>query len=144
MLDVQRQRGLTYRYEVSFTRKVMWCHMITGAIIIAMLLFHELFWWLGGAILWYATSIFIMFGYMNELNWCRLVLAGHFALIALAGLFFINIIYPNLSPISAPLIPHYFMPIWVGFSNMLYGFASVLMLMSDKIRKAGTVGFTLW
>lgn len=122
----------------------MWCHMIMGAIIVAMLLFHELFWWLGGATVWYAASIYIMLGYMNELNWCRLALGGLFALLCVAGLYFINIIFPTLTPIRTPLIPHTFIPIWVGFSNLLYGFAALLMLISDKIRKAGSVGFTLW
>ena len=144
MLDVQRNRGAIYQREVSFTRKVIWFHMIAGAVLIAMLLLHELFWWFGGAVIWYAISLYTTLGLMNEQRWCQWVLAALFALITLAGLFFTTYVFPSLQPIKAPLLPHALMPIWVGLVNLLYAVGGLIMLFSGKVRKSTLVGFTLW
>ena len=144
MLDVQRNRGAIYQREVNFTRKVIWCHMIAGAALIAMLLLHELFWWFGGAVIWYAISLYTTLGLMNEQRWCQWVLAFLFVSITSAGLFFTTYVFPSLEPIKAPLLPHALVPIWVGLVNLLYAVGGLIMLFSGKVRKATLVGFTLW
>lgn len=144
MLDVQRYRGKPCLQEIIFTRKVMWAHMITGAVVITLLLFHELFGWFGGALGWYLFTLGAMVGFMNESRWCQWLLAALFATIAGTGIYFTNNVFPGLEPPKAPLVPHTLLPIWVGMTNLTYGVGCLLMLFSSKIRRAGLVGFTLW
>lgn len=144
MLDVQRYRGAVYRDEVNFARKVMWGHMILGAVVITLFLFHEVFTWFAGAMGWYALSLVAMYGFMSEKPACRMLLAVVFLAGAMAGLYFINRVFPGLQPLRGPLIPLSFIPIWVGAANLCYGAGTLLLLFSGKIRRAGSVGFTLW
>lgn len=144
MLDVQRNRSFKHRPEVSFARRFFMVHMVAGVILIALLLFHELFWWFGGALLWYTASLYAMMGFMNEYRWCQWLLALLFAGLTATGLYFTTYVYPGLEPVKAPLVPHTFIPIWVGMGNLVYAVATVMMLFSSTIRKAGESGFTLW
>ncbi len=144
MLAVQRQRGAVYRKEVEFTQKVMWAHMCCGALVTAMFLFHELFAWFAGSMSWYAISLVVMYGFMSERRYCRALLAVLFLSGAMAGLYFINRVFPGTKPPRGPLVPHGFIPIWVGLANLVYGSGTLLLLFSEKIRRAGRVGFTLW
>lgn len=144
MLDVQRYRGAVYRDEVNFTRKIMWTHMIAGAVVMTLFLFHEVFSWFAGSMVWYALSLAAMYGFMSEIRSCRLLLAVVFLLGAMAGLYFINRVYPGLQPQRVPLVPLSFIPIWVGAVNLCYGAGTLLLLFSGKIRRAGSIGFTLW
>ena len=144
MLDVQRYRGAVYRDEVQFTRKVMWVHMIFGAVVTAMFLFHELFWWFAGAMIWYGSSLVVMYGFMGVRSGFRFLLATVFLAGTLAGLYFVNQVFPGSKPPRVPLVPHSFIPMWVGLANLVYGFGTLLFLFSRKIRRAGSVGFTLW
>lgn len=144
MLDVQRHRGNPCLQEVIFTRQLMWAHMIAGAAVIALLLFHELFGWFGSALGWYLVTLAAMVGFMNEFQWCRWVMAGLFAFISASGLYFTNSVFPGLVPPKAPLVPHTLLPVWVGMANLAYGTGCLLMLFSSKVRRAGVVGFTLW
>ncbi|HRH95499.1 MAG TPA: hypothetical protein PLB55_06165 [Prosthecobacter sp.] len=144
MLDVQRFRGAKYREEIDFTRKLMWTHMILGAVVIAMFLFHEVFSWFAWSIAWYAFSLAVMYGFMNERKYFRWLLALVFLSGAGAGLFFINRVFPDLHAPRGPLIPHEFIPIWVGAANLVYLVEALFLIFSARIRRAGQVGFTLW
>jgi len=144
MLDVQRYRGAIHREEINFTRKIMWAHMILGAVVIALFLFQEIFIWFAGTIVWYAASLAVMYGFMNERKYCRLLLALVFLGAAAAGVFFINRVFPGITPPRGPLIPQAAVPIWVGAANLTYVVGTLLLLVHPSIRKAGQVGFTLW
>jgi hypothetical protein len=62
----------------------------------------------------------------------------------MAGLYFIKRVFPGTEAPRAPLVPHAFIPIWVGLSNLVYAMGTLLLLFSGKIRRAEKVGFTLW
>lgn len=122
----------------------MWAHMIAGAMVIAMFLFHELFLWFAGSAVWYAVSLVAMYDFMSERRGFRWLLALMFLLGAIAGLIFINRVFPTIQPPGGPLIPHSMLPIWVGAANLAYFCGTLLLLFSRKIRRAASVGFTLW
>jgi len=144
MLDVQRQRGARYREEIDFTRKLMWTHMIFGAVVILLFLFHELFRWFAGALVWYAVTLALMHGFMGRRTYCRWLLALVFLAGTAAGLFFINRVFPTSIPPRAPVVPHAVIPLWLGLANLSYGVGALLVLFSARIRRAGEVGFLLW
>lgn len=144
MLDVQRYRGAIHLEEINFTRKVMWAHMIFGAVVITLFLFQEFFSWFAGSIIWYSASLAVMYGFMNGRRICRWFLALVFLGGAGAGVFFINRVFPGLTPPRGPLIPQTVVPIWVGMANLTYLIGALILLINPSIRKAGRVGFTLW
>ncbi len=144
MLDVQRTRGLKHREEIDFTRKLMWGHMILGAVVSTLFLFHELFQWFAGALVWYAASLAVMYGFMCQRAVCRWLLALVFLMATFAGLYFINRIYPGSVPPRVTLLPHSIIPLWMGLANLAYGIGALLMLFNPRIRRAGQTGFMLW
>jgi hypothetical protein len=144
MLDVQRNRGSRFRAEIDYTRKVLWTHMILGAVVITLFLFHACFAWFAGAILWYAISLMVLYGYMGERVYCRWMLALVFLAGTAAGLYFVNRVYPGSTPSRAAMLPHAFIPIWGGLVSLAYAIGALLLLFDARIRRAGQVTFTLW
>jgi len=144
MLDIQRNRGARCRAEIDFTRKVMWMHMIFGALVITVFLFHEVFAWFAGALVWYALSLVVMYGFMSGRKSCRWLLALVFLTGAWAGLFFVNRTFPGIAPPRAALLPHACVPLCVGFANLYYLIAALFVLFDARIRRAGKESFTLW
>jgi hypothetical protein len=144
MLDVQRNRGAKHREEIDFTRKIMWVHMIFGAVIMTMFLFHELFGWFAGSLGWYAASLAAMYGFMCQRPFCRWLLALVFLSATVTGVFFINRIYPATTPPSTAMLPFSFIPLWMGLANLTYGIGAVLVMFNARVRRAGETGFMLW
>lgn len=144
MLDVQRNRGAKHREEIDFTRKFMWAHLIFGAVIITLFLFHEVFRWFAGSLLWYAVSLVVMYGFMNGRQSCRWLLALVFLAGSVAGLYFLNRVLPATTEPRAALVPHAVIPLWVGFANLTYAVGALFVLFSPRIRRAGETGFMLW
>jgi len=143
MLDAQRYRGEAYREEVDFTRRLLWAHLIAGALVVVLFLFHEVFRWFAGAAIWYLVSLALMYVFMSGRRGFRLLLAMWFLVAAAAGLYFINRVFPDLDPARGLLVPHGFIPLWVGFANLTYAAAALLLLFSKRVRRAGSVDFTL-
>lgn len=144
MLDVQRYRGALYREEIHFTQRIMWGHLIFGAAVVALFLFHEVFWWCLFAVGWYALSLCLMYGMMSGQRACRVLLALMFLAGTSAGVYFVNRIFPVLQPPRGPLIPHSAMPIWLGFANVVYVIAGLAVLFNPSVKRASNAGFTLW
>lgn len=145
MLNVQRYRGEAHlEREIQYTRKWMWLHMILGGVVTTLFLFHEMFNWSVGTAVWYALSLLVMYGFMIEHQVCRVLLAVLYLGAAGAGVFFINRIYPLTEPPRMTLIPHSFLPIWLGLACMAYVTNAFVLLFNSRIRRAGTVGFSLW
>lgn len=145
MLNVQRYRGEAHlEHEIQYTRKWMWLHMVLGGVVTTLFLFHEMFDWFAGAAAWYALTLLVMYGFMIEHQICRVLLAILYFGGAAAGVFFINRIFPLTAPPRATLIPHSFLPIWLGLACMAYVVGAFVLLFNSRIRRAGSVGFSLW
>jgi|APTNR8051073442_1049403.scaffolds.fasta_scaffold03743_5 hypothetical protein len=144
MLDVQRYRGAIHLEEIQFTRKWMWLHMILGAVMITMFLFHEIFRWFAGAVVWYAVSLMVMYGFMGGRRIYKWLLALVYLGAAGAGVFFINRVFPGIQPPRGALIPQEVIPIWVGLGSLAYAVSALFVLFSSRMSKAAQVGFTLW
>lgn len=144
MLDVQRYRGAIHLEEIQHTRKWMWLHMILGAVMITMFLFHEIFRWFAGAMVWYAISLVVMYGFMNGKRLFKWLLALIYLAGAGAGVFFINRVFPAIEAPRGALIPHEVIPIWVGLGSLTYAVCALFVLFSSRIGKAAKTGFTLW
>lgn len=144
MLDVQRNRGAKHREEIDFTRKLMWAHMIFGAVMITLFLFQEFFRWFAGSLVWYGITLIVMYGFMGQRPRWRWLLALVFLAGTAAGLYFVNRVFPGSTPPRGALIPHAVIPLWVGLANLMYGIGALFLLLSTKIRRAGETGFTLW
>lgn len=145
MLNVQRHRGVSqFDDEVAYTRKWMWTHMILGAVMVAVFLFHQVLGWFAGAAGWYALSLMVMYGFMSERPACRLLLALLFLAGAGAGVFFINVVFPGTQAPPMPVIPPVVIPLLVGLACMTYVVNALFLLFNRRIRKAGQVGFSLW
>jgi len=144
MLDVQHRRGAKCREEIDFTRKVMWAHLIFGAVVITLFLFHEVFRWFAGSLVWYGLSLVVMYGFMNGQRCCRWLLALVFLAGAGAGLYFLSRVLPDTTEPRAALVPHSVIPLWVGLANLTYSLGAMFVLFSPRIRRAGETGFMLW
>ena len=144
MLDVQRYRGAIHLEEIQYTRKWMWLHMILGAVMITMFLFHEIFRWFAGAVVWYAVSLIVMYGFMGGRRIYKWLLTLVYLVGAGAGVFFINRVFPTVQPPRGPLIPQEVIPIWVGLGSLTYAVSALFVLCSSRIGKAAKTGFTLW
>ncbi len=144
MLDVQHRRGAKCREEIDFTRKLMWTHMIFGAVVMTLFLFHEVFSWFAGSLVWYALSLVVMYGFMNGRQSCRWLLALVFLSASAAGLYFLSRVLPNTAEPRAALVPHAVIPLWVGMANLTYVVGALFVLFSARIRRAGEAGFMLW
>lgn len=145
MLNVQRYRGEAHlEREIQYTRKWMWLHLVLGGVVTTLFLFHEMFSWSMGAAAWYALSLMVMYGFMIEHQICRVILALLFICGALTGVFFINRVYPLTEPPRLTLLPHSFLPIWLGLACMAYMVTAFVLLFNTRIRRAGEVGFSLW
>lgn len=144
MLNVQRYRGAENLEEIRYARKWMWTHMILGAVMAVVFLFQQVFGWFAATAVWYGVSLLVMYGFMIERQLCRVLLAALFLGSAVAGVFFINRVFPLLQPPRMAILPHAAMPIVVGMASLTYVVEALFLLFSPRIRKAGRTGFSLW
>ncbi|MEZ5384333.1 MAG: hypothetical protein R3F13_02330 [Prosthecobacter sp.] len=118
--------------------------MVFGAAVIAMFLFHEIFWWFLFSGVWYALSLGVMYGMMGGQKHFRLLLALVFLCGAAAGVFFVNRVFPLIEPPRGPLLPHRLLPIWIGLANFIYVVVALTLIFNPRVKKASATGFTLW
>jgi hypothetical protein len=144
MLDAQRYKGATYRVDVHFTRGVLWAHLGLGILVIVLMLLHELFAWAGVMTGWYLVTMLLVAGMVSAVAVCRLALGTVFLSFTVTGIYFLGQVVPHLNPDASPLLPHAVLPFWLGLANIIYAAGSVLMLTNDKVRKACSIGFSLW
>lgn len=144
MLDVQRNRAAILRDEVHFTRRILIAHLLCGISVVALFISHGLLLWAVAAALWYILTILPLLGMMSANSFCRHLLGLMFLLFSATGVFFLTQIAPTLNTENEALIPRDFLPFWLGTLNLLYAVAGVCLMLHRKVRKAVTIGFSLW
>jgi hypothetical protein len=144
MLDVQRNRAAILREEVHFTRRILIAHLLTGLGVLALLAGHGVFFWALGAGLWYMLTIPPLLGMGAGNTYCRHLLGLLFLIFSVTGVMFLTHVVPNLNPNDEGLISTRGLPFWLGSLNLLYAVAGFCLMMHRKVRKAVTIGFSLW
>lgn len=144
MLDAQRYKHAILREEIHFTRKLLIGHITVGLCVIALLAGHGVMLWALAAAIWYLISLLPLAGMMSATEVCRYLLGLLFLLFSATGVFFLAQIVPELNLDDPPLLPAGFLPFWLGTLNLLYAIAGVCLMVNRKVRKAATIGFTLW
>ncbi|MES2597336.1 MAG: hypothetical protein V4662_18450 [Verrucomicrobiota bacterium] len=143
MLDAQRYKGNTLRLEVHFTRVILWTHLGFGVLVVLLMLLHEIFGWAAGAGIWYVATVFLVGGLLSGHSACRWILGVSFLAFSVAGVIFLAQVLPGMQPEHTPLLPHGLLRFWLGLANLTYAAGGVLMLRSERIRKAAGLGFKL-
>ena len=144
MLDAQRYKANTCRAEVHFTRVVLWGHLGLGLVVLLLLLLHEIFGWAVGFAGWYLVTVLLVAGMLSAARNCRVFLGATFLFFTFFGVYFLGQVLPHLKPETPPLMPHVILPFWLGLVNILYAAGGVCMLISQRVKKACTVYFSLW
>lgn len=144
MLEKQRDRKrpvLEYRI---FARNIVVVHFALGLLMTTLLVFHELFAVAIGVFLWYLLSIGLVAGMMRRMEWCRPVLGLLFLLFSAASAIFITRILPGLETSRPPMLNRSILPLWGAVITMSYFAGAALMLASNRVKRATTLGFPLW
>jgi hypothetical protein len=105
---------------------------------------HELLPHAMGVLLWFVTSVGAMLGLMKGHAWCRAGLAAMFVLLAVGGGIFVNTVVPHLKPERPPILPLKMLPLWAVGTVIFYAASGVVIMMSERIKKASFKGFTFF
>ena len=145
MLDLQRQRYTPRHYaDIDFARVFIVAHLALGMLTAVLLMFHELFLASLNVVLWYLLSLGLIFGMLTHRQWCRIFLGLSFLLGAVFGLFYLMWVAPTLSPATTPLLPLALLPFWLSAFAFAYAAGGLVMIISLRMQRATTHGFTLW
>ena len=144
MLDVQRERHFARRTEIAFTRKVLGAHIALGWLIPALLTFHELFFLGAAAALWLLCTFGLIVGVTTSQDWCRLTLGLLFVLFSIVGTCVLAFHIPDIQATHQGMLTIRFLPVWGVIANGAYLIGGGMLIASSRIRKAVSIGFTLW
>ncbi|TDU73195.1 hypothetical protein EI77_01663 [Prosthecobacter fusiformis] len=144
MLDAQRYRAGNLRDEVHFTRRILIGHLLVGVSVAGLMVAHGVYQWGISTVLWYLLTILPMKGMMAADNRCRHLLGGMFLLYGITGGYYLTWVVPTLRDLDQALLPASLLPLWMGTMNLMYAVAGVCLMINRKVRRAVTVGFSLW
>jgi hypothetical protein len=144
MLDLQRDKYRPMIEKRTFARNFVLMHLVVGAVISALLLFHELFAISAGVLLWYLVSVGLVVGMMHRVEWCRLALALLFLLMGASAAVFITRIYPTLTLEHEPMLSRKNLPLWGAVATVGYLLGGIMILASNRLKRATTLGFSIW
>lgn len=147
MLDLQRQRSDSPNTDsVNFTRLVFVLHVLIGALAVGLLICQELVSASLIALIWYLLSIGLMVGMCRMLQWCRIILGWWLIMGGLAALAYISSL-PPIAPNSADdqaALAQRLLPLLFSTVVILDMLGGSLFLLSQRVLRATTRGFTLW
>jgi len=144
MLDKQRDKYRPLTEKRTFARNFVLAHLAGGVLMPTLLLFHELFAASFGVLLWYLLSIGLVVGMMRRMEWCRPVLALMFLLLGVVAAVFITNILPTLKLDHEPMLSRAGLPLWGAGVTVAYLVAGVMAFASNRLKRATTLGFSLW
>lgn len=144
MLDIQRQRSRMLHSEIVFTRYILAFHLLAGVIVATLMTAHGVLTWAVAASLWYLISLIPLHGMMQAQECCRHCLGFLFIAFSLTGTYFLWAVELIQTEEHFALLPPAVIPFWLGILNILYAFAGVCLMSHRKVRKAATIGFSLW
>ena len=144
MLDIQRQRVGLLKEDVYFTRRILIAHLSVGVVIVVLLTAHGVMSWAVAASLWFLLTIMPMHGMMRAQACCRHLLGVLFLLFSALGVYFLTQVEPSLNEDQFSLVPAGLLPFWLGTLNILYAVAGACLIGNRKVRRATTIGFSLW
>ncbi len=145
MLDLQRQRySPRHHADISFTRVLIATHLFLGLLAAVLLMFHELFSTSLMVAFWYLISLGLIFGVLTHRQWCRILLGLTFFGGSALGLFYLMWLAPSLAPEHSPVLSLKLLPFWLSTFAFAYAAGGMVILISSRIQRATTYGFTLW
>ena len=144
MLDLQRDKGRPIVERRNFARTFVLVHLVAGLVVPGLLVFHELFTVSLTFLLWYLLTFGLVVGMTRRQEWCRPLLAVMFLLIAVASAFFVTRVHPALKLDHSPLLTRDVLPLWGVLVTVGYAYGGVMMLVSNRLKRATTLGFALW
>jgi hypothetical protein len=144
MLDKQRDKGRPIVERRNFARNFVLVHLVAGLIVPGLLVFHELFTASLTFLLWYLLTFGLVVGMTRRQEWCRPLLGVMFLMVAVASAFFVTRVHPTLTLDHSPLLSRDFLPLWGVLVTVGYAYGGLMMLVSNRLRRATTLGFALW
>jgi hypothetical protein len=144
MLDVQRHRPNSPVEHRIFAQKVVRCHLVLGALIPILLLFHFMYFGALVSLIWYFMTIALVAGMMSSFEGCRPSLAVLFLLIAVLGAASVTHPPPPLPEGTYPFLPRTLFPLWGALVSMIYFLGGIVLFLSHRVKKAASIGFALW
>jgi hypothetical protein len=145
MLDSQRQKYAPIEGSASvlFARRVIFAHLLGGLTVIALLLFHELFWAAMWAIAWFILTLFFCVGMTKKVVASRWLLSLLFLIAAVVGFGAMLWVLPGMKPEREPLLSLRAAPFWMVMASFAYGLSAYVLLVSTRVKTACKRGFTL-
>ncbi len=145
MLDLQRQKYAepASSGSILFARKVLFAHLLSGILVIALLLFHEFFSAAGWATVWYVLTLVVAVGMTKKVVVCRWMMSLLFFGAAVVGLAAMLWVLPGIKPERPPLLPLSVLPFWLVIACFGYAAAAYTVAVSTRLRRACEKGFTL-
>lgn len=144
MLEKQRDRKRPVLEYRNFARNLMLVHFALGPVMTLLLLLHELFVVAGSVFLWFLLTIGLLAGMMRRIEWCRPMLGAMMVIFAGVSAVYITHVHPALPPLRSPLLDRSVLPLWGSLMTVIYFALGGLMLVSNRVKRATTLGFGLW
>lgn len=144
MLEKQRDRKRPVVEYRNFARNLALVHVALGPVITLLLLLHELFVVAGSVFLWFLLTLGLLAGMMKRLDWCRPLLGLMMVFFAGACAIFITHVHPGIPVPKRPLLDRSILPLWGSLVTVVYFFLGALMLVSNRVKRATTLGYALW
>ncbi len=144
MLDAQRRRPHSPVEHRLLTQKLVRCHLVLGALIPTLLLFHFMHFGALVTLIWYLISIALVAGMMSCFEACRPLLGVLFLVLAAIGAVYVTQPPPPLPEGTTPFLPRTLFPLWGALVCMVYFVGGIILFSSHRVKKATSIGFALW
>lgn len=144
MLNAQRDRSNPTLEHRTFARGFAFLHFAASLVMVALLLFHEMWLVSLSVLVWFLASVGLVAGMMLRQEWCRPLLAALFFLLAAAGAVYVTKSGAAVLEGHPPLLSHKLLPLWGTVAILSYVVGGVVLLTNKHLARATARGFSLW